>query len=69
MPTRRALIVSTSQYADPGLAPLPGTLGDARALDEALRTVGEFEVTVLADIPMAGIARARCRCSRSGAAS
>jgi hypothetical protein len=44
---RRALLVATTTYADPGLATLRAPTGDVRALAEVLGqvTIGAFEVT------------------------
>jgi hypothetical protein len=50
---RRALLVATTTYADPGLATLRAPTGDVRALADVLGqgTIGAFEVTQLVDRP------------------
>ncbi|MGH3101785.1 MAG: caspase family protein, partial [Thermoleophilia bacterium] len=50
---RRALLVATATYADPGLAALRAPTGDVEALAGVLQdgSIGEFEVTRLVDRP------------------
>jgi Caspase domain/FG-GAP-like repeat/FG-GAP repeat len=50
---RRALLVATATYADPGLAALRAPTGDVEALAGVLEdgSIGEFEVTRLVDRP------------------
>ena len=50
-PSRRALLVATGTYSDPGLAGLRAPTGDVDALAEVLEdgSIGEFEVSRLVD--------------------
>src|SRR3712207_5691851 len=52
-PRRRALLVATGAYADPGLAALRAPTGDVDALAAVLQDglIGEFDVTRLVDRP------------------
>jgi hypothetical protein len=49
---RRALLIATANYADPGLAQLRAQAGDARALAAALDDSGGFDVQLLVDRPV-----------------
>jgi hypothetical protein len=54
---RRALLVASGSYADPGLAQLRAPTGDVQALAEVLRdgSIGEFDVEQLVDQPTEAI--------------
>ena len=56
---RRALLVATGTYDDPGLAKLRAPAGDVDALADVLEdgTIGEFEVTRLVDRPTEALKR------------
>ena len=57
---RRALLIATGTYADPGLARLRAPAGDVRALAGVLgnAAIGEFEVAELIDRPTDEVKRA-----------
>ena len=56
---RRALLVATASYTDPGLAALRAPVGDVEALAQVLRddSIGGFEVSELIDRPTEDIKR------------
>jgi hypothetical protein len=56
---RRALLVATASYSDPGLAALRAPVGDVQALAGVLRddAIGGFEVSELIDRPTEEIKR------------
>jgi hypothetical protein len=48
---RRALLIATAAYSDPGLAQLPAPGGDVRELADALHGAGDFHVVQLVNRP------------------